>query len=540
LNEVPQRTEVLRGKARVMEAMVGFLRHARNRMDLCGGVISGAPVNQDEEMTRAYLDLTKKGTRLRLITEITKPGIGQAKELMKTIDLRNMNGISSYFGVSDDEYVAVPGKEEFNPSGPLLYSNEEPFVKHHQALFEMLWERAIPADVRIEELEKGEELGETKVTFSTQEIFDSANGFADGMKEEALVIVPREGGVMANRDLFQKIARRARMTGAKVRVLGRFSKDEEELLKSFQVDGFQSRVLAPGRIANLALGIYDRRGMGLVQYIYPELERSPSRTYLTGVISTNRETVAGIAAIFDSLWEESELRQEAELMRDILTHDIRNYNQISLSNAEVLRDRLGSEKALERFVDSILGAIEGSSALIEKTKMLARIMGDKEAQLEPVNMSESIERSLSLVTKAFPDKHVEVTHERNPETLVVADSLLDQVFVNVFSNAVRYTEAETVPLEIDVEPSVDAAGSGTRKERRYWKVVVTDHGRGIPDDSKAVAATRYLAATRGKGLGLSIARALAVDRYAGRFELKNRVEGDYRKGTKVEIWLPRA
>jgi hypothetical protein len=31
-----------------------------------------------------------------------------------------------------------------------------------------------------------------------------------------------------------------------------------------------------------------------------------------------------------------------------------------------------------------------------------------------------------------------------------------------------------------------------------------------------------------------------TDRYSGRLELKNRVEGDYRKGTSVEIWLPKA
>ena len=38
------------------------------------------------------------------------------------------------------------------------------------------------------------------------------------------------------------------------------------------------------------------------------------------------------------LAKESESRRNTELLQDILTHDMRNYNQIAESNAEMLRD----------------------------------------------------------------------------------------------------------------------------------------------------------------------------------------------------------
>ena len=34
--------------------------------------------------------------------------------------------------------------------------------------------------------------------------------------------------------------------------------------------------------------------------------------------------------------------------------------------------------------------------------------------------------------------------------------------------------------------------------------------------------------------------ALVVERYGGKINIKNRVEGDYAKGPKIELWLPKA
>jgi signal transduction histidine kinase len=34
--------------------------------------------------------------------------------------------------------------------------------------------------------------------------------------------------------------------------------------------------------------------------------------------------------------------------------------------------------------------------------------------------------------------------------------------------------------------------------------------------------------------------ALVIERYKGKIMLRNRVSGDYRQGTTIEIWLPMA
>ena len=530
-----RRTEVLTGSEKVLSATAGFFANARARMDIAAGVLAPAPANQSEEMEmmgREYLAMVKRGAKLRVIGEIVKENLAYCKEVMKAIEIRHMQGVSSYFGVSDSEYIALPGTQEFNPDGPLLYSNEDSFVRHHQLLFDTLWGIAIPADVRVAALEKGEQLGETKLTFSTQEIMNSANEFVEAMKEEALVIVPQEGSVRDNEAFFRRLA--AKAGRATVKILGRFSNDEAPLLREFELKGVQVRTLLGGRITNLSLGIYDRKGMGLVQYAYPEMQRRPpGGTYLVGVVSTSTQMITGIAAIFDSLWEESELRQRAELMQDILIHDIRNYNQVTRANLELLRERVTDERSA-RYVDSALGSVDGSTDLIQKTRMLADVLSGAPAPLSAVSLSDSVERSLSLVKQVFPEKKL-LTDVRLRKADVLADSLLDQVFVNILSNAAKYTEGEEVFLEISLHPEEGRSAMG-----KYWAVEITDHGRGIPDDMKGNAVMRYLGIARGRGLGLSIAHALVVHRYAGRMELRNRVEQDYTLGTKVEVWLQKA
>jgi signal transduction histidine kinase len=252
-----------------------------------------------------------------------------------------------------------------------------------------------------------------------------------------------------------------------------------------------------------------------------------------GAYSLNRSLSSQQAALEDA--ERS--RRRAELMQDILTHDMRNYNQISLANAELLEDSLTDEK-LRGFAASILNAVDGSSELIQRVRMLQNVMSQREPVLENVSLDESFERSLSLVRKAFPDRTIETPAEL-PKANVFADGLLDQVFVNLLTNAVKYTEGKRVELDIKLQD--EAVGGGDNlKTGKYWKVTVADHGRGIPDELKERVFMRYLGAVQGRGLGLSIVRALVVERYHGRLELHDRVDGDSSRGTTVELWLPKA
>lgn len=301
--------------------------------------------------------------------------------------------------------------------------------------------------------------------------------------------------------------------------------------------------------------------------------------------STSNSTVLASIRFFERLWDEvgmlqreSQNRRTSELLQDILAHDIRNYNQASRTGAEMLRGYLDQNADLLRSVDEFIGRVEraegdprafaqeagrlrstlaanarrlndadrvlvmtingidGSSRLIDRAKKLGRIIAQQEVELQPMDLESAIRRSIALVAIGYPEKKIEPTISLESGAQVLADDLLDEVFTNVISNSVRYTEGGVVPVEIEVT----SESPDGEEERAYWRIHLTDRGRGIPDELKNGVFSRYMKSAHGTGLGLSIVYALVTERYAGRVSVADRVSGDHTKGTRVELLLPRA
>jgi signal transduction histidine kinase len=311
-------------------------------------------------------------------------------------------------------------------------------------------------------------------------------------------------------------------------------------------EGVEWRKIEP---LNVTFFVFDRSKMFMTQYSDLGAERTEEEAALSNIYSTNRHTIAGIVSIFEALWRESELvekeissRRRAELLQDILTHDIRNYNQVARLSAELITEEAKDERVVRELSDSLLKAIDGSSQLVERAKKLGKILTEGAPNLYPVDVVSEIDSSFQLVQRAHPDK--EIHHDlriggeaNNPKMggktwpvspTVLADDMLHEVFDNIYSNAVKYTDSGEVNIETRVED-----------DSLNWKICICDQGRGIPEEQKNGVFTRYLKSAKGSGLGMSIVYALVVDRYGGRIELKNRVSGDYTKGTLVEIWLPK-
>ena len=114
-----------------------------------------------------------------------------------------------------------------------------------------------------------------------------------------------------------------------------------------------------------------------------------------------------------------------------------------------------------------------------------------------------------------------------PESMpaVVADAgRMQQVFVNIISNALKYTSAGGHIL-VDV-----------KEEIGYVLIMVSDNGRGIPEaDLDKVKQKFYKAegSVRGSGIGLALADEI-VKNHGGRLEISSTEN----IGTTVSIMLP--
>jgi two-component system, OmpR family, sensor histidine kinase VicK len=113
---------------------------------------------------------------------------------MKMIDeLRHLDGVKGNFAVSETEYLATAAAlEEAKPVRQLLYSNMKTIVEQQQYIFDTLWNRAIPAEQKIKEIEEGiePEYFEVFTDRDRERVSQILLNLAKSVKKEALILLP--------------------------------------------------------------------------------------------------------------------------------------------------------------------------------------------------------------------------------------------------------------------------------------------------------------------------------------------------------------
>lgn len=495
----------------------------------------------------SLLKAAKRAIKGRYITDITPSNVKACKFIIDDLHvrMRHLQGNKMNILVTDDEFSS-----DISPSNPnaqttkILYSNSTELIAQQKQLFETLWNSSIPAEQRIEEIEQGVELETTKLLAGSLEVRETTMRIVQSAKKEILLLVPTLSRLEIGDEIFQKLAEKVSNEKIHLRALSPFGQNltsNQTTLKKFSM--FQIRRIEP---IKLGLMIADRSRMIFVQYHEVE-SKDPSEAIVSGIFSTHRETISSIVSIFETMWADSEMREkeaksrkQAELLQDILTHDIRNYNQVARLSAELLKEELKDNVPVQSIVESMLQAVDGSTHLLERAKKLGKVISEEHPLLYPINLREVIRSAFSLVKMSFHDKAITLVEEypRGMHScFVLADDLLSEVFTNVFSNSVRYTESSEVEIMVEVfEPPEDLE---LVTNRASWIVSISDKGRGVPDEIKPKLFSRYLESAKGSGLGLSIVHALVVERYKGEIKVLNRVPEDYTQGTMFEIRLPK-
>jgi two-component system sensor histidine kinase VicK len=113
-----------------------------------------------EAIKNERLKAKNRGVQFRYITEITHDNVSYCKELSEFAQIRHLNGVKGNFEVSQKttgkgEYIGAATLEEAEPVTQLIYSNVKEIVEQEQFVFDTLWNKAIPYNVRIKEMEEG-------------------------------------------------------------------------------------------------------------------------------------------------------------------------------------------------------------------------------------------------------------------------------------------------------------------------------------------------------------------------------------------------
>lgn len=216
-----------------------------------------------------------------------------------------------------------------------------------------------------------------------------------------------------------------------------------------------------------------------------------------------------------------------------LSHELRTPLTAILGWSHLVRTGKLDDPQLSRAMETIERNARSQSQLIDDLLDVSRIITGK-LQIEPrrVDLCSVIEASIDAVRPSFEAKNIQFETVIDSGCLVLGDAnRLQQIFWNLFSNAVKFT-----PERGNVR--VQVTGSGNR-----ISVAVSDSGIGISPEFLPYIFDRFRQAdgstTRvhgGLGLGLSIVKHL-VQLHEGSVEVESHGEN---QGSTFTVTLPMA
>ncbi len=212
--------------------------------------------------------------------------------------------------------------------------------------------------------------------------------------------------------------------------------------------------------------------------------------------------------------------QVANLYLDILSHDIRNAENVSGLYTDLLIDMLDGET--KGYAQKLQASIRKSIEILRNVSTIRRIHQES-AALVPVDLDMVIRDEI----RTFSGSRI---HYGGTDLAVTADALLPEVFTNLIGNAIKFG-GPAVEVAIRVEEHGDEV-----------LVSVEDTGPGVPDEKKEIVFMRFGQNRHhksGQGLGLYITRML-VERYGGRVRVDDRVPGCPECGAAFRFTLKRA
>jgi two-component system, NtrC family, sensor kinase len=209
-----------------------------------------------------------------------------------------------------------------------------------------------------------------------------------------------------------------------------------------------------------------------------------------------------------------------------VAHEINNPLTSIIANAQMMMDDLPDG----------MDELKQSAHLIEMaglkaTQVVRNLLGSvrkEEFNFIPLDLNESIQGALMLLSHEFLSKEINITFDRgkNMPLVTASENYLQSIWVNLIMNAIESIEKK--PGEISISTNCDG---------KNFLVKIIDNGIGIPNEYIGQIFEPFFTTKhdqQGTGLGLSLVKRV-VQAHNGQIM----VESEEGKGSTFTIVLPR-
>ena len=214
-----------------------------------------------------------------------------------------------------------------------------------------------------------------------------------------------------------------------------------------------------------------------------------------------------------------------------VAHEIRNPLGSIRLGVSMLRDSVSDPEGLNT-IELVERGIKHLNKLVVDVTQFSR---QKELERAAVDLHESLERSIDLVSERIAETNTTVEKHFSPRSIVGQwdPYQLRQVFVNVIANAVDASQENSEVL-ISTELLAPETNGDGQAPRHYARITIADNGRGMDKATRdRIFEPFFSTKKRGTGLGLAIVKQI-VELHGGRIS----VASEPGKGSQFRIDLP--
>jgi two-component system, OmpR family, sensor histidine kinase VicK len=553
-----EKTELLFGVEDAVARGDKFMKNVKVGMDLFGEKNGPSIIMEYDVYRNNYIEVIKRGGKIRLITEITKENLHYCKELRKIVtEMRHLEGLVGGIAVSESEYMSTTTLREKQLLTQVFYSNAKEVVGQGQYIFDTFWNKAIPVEDRFREIEEGIKPDFIETIRDTTKVQNIALDLVKSSKEEILTIFStanaffrqERAGALA---LLHEAAKR----NIKIRILVPYDERLKELMKSSitindntndrnnRKDKIKIRFLESELQTRISILIVDRK-----LCLAAELKDDTKETSLQAIglssYSNSKSTVLSYVSIFETIWKQAEMYEQLKIhdrmqkeFINIAAHELRTPIQPIIGLSEFIRSKKGSieqygelidviirnGKRLKRLTEDILDVskIESQSLKLRKEKfelkdMIVHRIAEHEERDNKVRQNTNIK--LNILT-------------RDDGIFVYADKeRIARVIDNLLINAVNFTKEGTITITIK-----DRDLHHKKENTTAIAIVdIMDTGEGIAAQIQSRLFTKFATTSHtGTGLGLFISKYI-IEAHGGRIWAKNNHDA---KGATFSFSLP--
>jgi two-component system, OmpR family, sensor histidine kinase VicK len=548
---VREKTEVLYGVENAVRLFSRVVSGAITAIDICDDdIIPHTPTNH-KVIEKRVLEIEAK---FRYITKIKEDNIQYCKELMKVGQVRHLDGIRINFVVTDTEYTSSAFVQQLQSHPEIVYSNVRSIVEQQRYLFENLWNKAIPAEHKIMEIEEGVELEKTQVIQDSRSIQKLFVNMVKSAQHEVLLILPTVNAFLREHrmGIIQLLMRAASKRTVNVRILTPTNEVINNILKNMGIsyqegerkNDFDLRSINMSSeetaVSTVTIVVVDKRE-SLVFEKTDDTKENFIEAVGLATYSNSKPTVMSYVSIFKNLWKQvylyEQLKTHDKMQKEfinIASHEMKTPTQAIIGYADLMRKHPEKREdmmqaisrnaiRLQRLTNDILDVtrIDSNTLNLHKERfdlddLIASVVQDYVSYIEKENLNVKLLNNFKQDIK-------------EPLSVDADRDRITQVISNLLANAIKFTSKR--------KDGVISVSAERKKNSNQEEVIVSikDTGEGINPEIQPRLFTKFATASfSGTGLGLYISKGI-VEAQGGKMWAENNPEG---KGATFTFTLP--